>query len=311
MSISDPKPTHVIAHISDTHLLGGKRKLFSAIDVKTTLQSVLDRLVHGDQKIDALVFTGDLADVAETEAYEWIRDAVEPVAQKLGATLIWVMGNHDEREPFEHVLFGEVSDGKPRDRVYDIDGLRIITLDSSVPGYHHGDLDDSQITWLAEQLATPAKHGTILALHHPPIRSHNDLVRMIELNNQDKLAEVVRGTDVRSILGGHLHYSTFGLFEGIPVAVASATCYTVDMGMSKESLLSAVDGAQSIQLVHLYADTVVHSVVPVEQYPEIASYPASLRALASTMSEEQLIEMVSNKNSDFNRAESQASAGHS
>jgi hypothetical protein len=134
---------------------------------------------------------------------------------------------------------------------------------------------------------------------------------MIELNNQDKLAGVVRGTDVRSILGGHLHYSTFGLFEGIPVAVASATCYTVDMGMSKESLLSAVDGAQSIQLVHLYADTVVHSIVPAEQYPEIASYPASLRALASTMSEEQLIEMVSNKNSDFNREERQASTGHS
>jgi 3',5'-cyclic AMP phosphodiesterase CpdA len=311
MSITEPRPTHVIAHISDTHLLGGQRKLFSAVDVKKNLTTVLDRLTAGDQKIDALVFTGDLADVAEVEAYEWIRDAVEPVAKKLGATLIWVMGNHDEREPFETVLFGEVSTGSPRDRVYDVNGLRIIALDSSVPGYHHGDLEDSQIAWLAEQLSTPAEHGTVLALHHPPIRSHNELVRMIELNNQDKLAEAVRGTDIRSILGGHLHYSTFGLFEGIPVAVASATCYTVDMGMDKETLLSAVDGGQSIQLVHVYEDTVVHSIVSVEQYSEIAGYPASLRALAATMSEEQLIEMVSNKNSDFNRAESQASAGHS
>jgi 3',5'-cyclic AMP phosphodiesterase CpdA len=309
MSITEPRPTHVIAHISDTHLLGGQRKLFSAVDVKKNLTTVLDRLTAGDQKIDALVFTGDLADVAEVEAYEWIRDAVEPVAKKLGATLIWVMGNHDEREPFETVLFGEVSTGSPRDRVYDVNGLRIIALDSSVPGYHHGDLEDSQIAWLAEQLSTPAEHGTVLALHHPPIRSHNELVRMIELNNQDKLADAVRGTDVRSILGGHLHYSTFGLFEGIPVAVASATCYTVDMGMDKETLLSAVDGGQSIQLVHVYGDTVVHSIVPVEQYSEIAAYPASLRALAATMSEEQLIEMVSNKNSDFNQAERASSAG--
>ena len=309
MSITEPRPTHVIAHISDTHLLGGRRKLFSAVDVKKNLATVLDRLTAGDQKIDALVFTGDLADVAEVEAYEWIRDAVEPVATKLGATLIWVMGNHDEREPFETVLFGEESNGSPRDRVYDVNGLRIIALDSSVPGYHHGDLEDSQIAWLAEQLSTPAEHGTVLALHHPPIRSHNELVRMIELNNQDKLADAVRGTDVRSILGGHLHYSTFGLFEGIPVAVASATCYTVDMGMTKETLLSAVDGGQSIQLVHVYEDTVVHSIVPVEQYSEIAGYPASLRALAATMSEEQLIEMVSNKNSDFNQAERTSSAG--
>ena len=81
------------------------------------------------------------------------------------------------------------------------------------------------------------------------------------------------------------------------------------MGMGKDTLLSAVDGGQSIQLVHVYDDTVVHSIVPAEQYSEIASYPASLRALAATMSEEQLIEMVSNKNSDFNRAESQTSAG--
>jgi 3',5'-cyclic AMP phosphodiesterase CpdA len=219
------------------------------------------------------------------------------------------MGNHDEREPFETVLFGEESNGSPRDRVYVVNGLRIIALDSSVPGYHHGDLEESQIAWLAEQLATPAEHGTVLALHHPPIRSHNELVRMIELNNQDKLAEAVRGTDVRSILGGHLHYSTFGLFEGIPVAVASATCYTVDLGMGKETLLSAVDGGQSIQLVHVYEDTVVHSIVPVEQYSEIAGYPASLRALAATMSEDQLIEMVSNKNSDFNQAERTSSAG--
>jgi Icc protein len=309
MSITEPRASHVIAHISDTHLLGGQRKLYSAVNVKKNLEVVLERLGGGDQKIDALVFTGDLADVAEVEAYEWIRDAVEPVAKKLAATLIWVMGNHDERAPFEQVLFGEESDGSPRDRVYDVDGLRIIAMDSSVPGYHHGDLEDSQLAWLAEQLATPAKHGTILALHHPPIRSHNELVRLIELNNQSKFADVVRGTDVRSILGGHLHYSTFGLFEGIPVAVASATCYTVDMGMGKDTLLSAVDGGQSIQLVHVYDDTVVHSIVPAEQYSEIASYPASLRALAATMSEEQLIEMVSNKNSDFNRSESQTSAG--
>lgn len=309
MRFDEPAATHVIAHISDTHLLGGNRKLFSEIDVKKNLNELLERLRATGMTFDALVFTGDLADVAEPEAYRWIRHQVEPVAQELGAQVVWVMGNHDEREPYARELFGEESDGSPQDRVYDINGLRIIALDSSVPGYHHGDLDDSQIAWLSDQLATPAKHGTVLALHHPPIRSHNDLVRMIELNNQDKLADAVRGTDVRSILGGHLHYSTFGLFEGIPVAVASATCYTVDMGMDKETLLSAVDGGQSIQLVHVYDDTVVHSIVPAEKYNEIAGYPSSLRALAATMSEEQLIEMVSNKNSDFNRAERQSSAG--
>ena len=73
--------------------------------------------------------------------------------------------------------------------------------------------------------------------------------------------------------------------------------------------MTAVDGAQSVQLVHMYDDTVVHTVVPVEEFTEIASYPATLRALAATMTEEQIIEMVSSKNSEFNKAESATSAG--
>lgn len=309
MFFEEPTATHVIAHISDTHLLGGNRKLFSRVDVKKNLHTLLERLRATGMTFDAFVFTGDLADVAEPEAYRWIRAQVEPVAQELGAQVVWVMGNHDEREPFARELFGEESDGSPRDRVYDINGLRVIALDSTVPGYHHGELEESQLQWLRDELATPAQHGTILALHHPPIRSHNPLVRMIELFRQDSLADVVRGTDVRTILGGHLHYSTFGTFAGIPVAVASATCYTVDVGMSRDNLMTAVDGGQSIQFVHVYDDTVVHSVVPVDEYSQLASYPAALRALADTMSEEQIIDMVSNKASEFNQAESKSSAG--
>ena len=309
MFFEEPTATHVIAHISDTHLLGGSRKLWSQIDVKKNLQTLLERLRATEYRFDALVFTGDLADVAEPEAYRWIRQQVEPIAAELGAQIVWVMGNHDEREHYARELFDEESDGSPHDRVYDVNGLRIIALDSTVPGYHHGDLDDSQIGWLEQQLATPAPKGTVLALHHPPIRSHNPLVRMIELFRQDRLERVLAGSDVRTILGGHLHYSTFGTFAGIPVAVASATCYTVDMGLSRDYLMTAVDGAQAIQLVHVYDDTVVHTVIPVDEFPQVAAYPAALRSMAAGMTEEQIIEMVSSKNSDFNRAERESSAG--
>jgi 3',5'-cyclic AMP phosphodiesterase CpdA len=303
-----PRPTHVIAHISDTHLLGGARKLFKSIEAGHNLERLLNRLAASAIRPDALVFTGDLADIAEPEAYRKLRWAVEPVAHELGAEIIWGMGNHDEREAYSRELFG-VESSEPQDRVYDLNGLRVIALDSSVPGYHHGALDDSQLEWLAAELATPAKHGTILALHHPPIRSHNDLMRLIELEGQDALEAVVRDSDVRTILGGHLHYSTYGMFAGVPVAVASATCYTVDPGMSRDYLLTAVDGAQSVQLVHVYEDTVVHSIVPIDDFPHVASYPEGLRAMALTMTLEQIKEMVSNKESAFNTAEREQSSG--
>lgn len=299
--------THVIAHISDTHLLGGNRKLFSAIDVNRNLDLILERLRAGDQSIDAMVFTGDLADIAEPEAYRWIRSRVEPVAHELGAELVWVMGNHDERNVYSRELFDDETDG-PQDRVYDVNGLRIIALDTTVPGYHHGAITDEQLAWLSAELASAAPHGTVLAMHHPPIEAHNPFVRLIGLDERDRLAAVIAGTDVRTILAGHLHYSTFGLFSGVPVGVASATCYTVDMGADKALLLSAVDGAQSINLVHVYDNDVVHTIVPVEQYDQIAGYPATLRAMANAMSAAEIREMVSNKNSDFNTAERAQSA---
>jgi 3',5'-cyclic AMP phosphodiesterase CpdA len=299
--------SHVIAHISDTHLLGGNRKLFSTIDVTQNLNRVLDRLRAGDQQIDALVFTGDLADIAEGDAYRWLRSQVEPAAAELGAELVWVMGNHDERITYSRELFDDESDAV-QDRVYHVGGLRIISLDTSVPGYHHGAITDAQLEWLSAELRAPAKNGTVLAMHHPPLEAHNPFVRMIGLDERDRLAAAIAGTDVRTILAGHLHYSSFGQFAGIPVSVASATCYTVDVGADKSLLLSAVDGGQSINLVHVYKSEIVHSIVPVENNQQIAGYPATLRAMAETMSESEIREMVSNKNSEFNNAERAQSA---
>ena len=299
--------SHVIAHISDTHLLGGDRKLFSTVDVARNLTRVLDRLRAGEQQIDALVFTGDLADIAEVDAYRWLRSQVEPAAAELGAELVWVMGNHDERTAYSRELFDDESDGV-QDRVYDVGGLRIISLDTSLPGYHHGALSDEQRAWLERELATPAPHGTVLAMHHPPLVAHSPLVRLIELENMQLLEPIVRGSDVRAILAGHLHYSSFGNFAGVPVSVASATCYTVDLGADKSFLLSAVNGAQSIQLIHLYDDAVVTSIVPAELYAQVSGYPATLRAMVDTMSFAELREMISNKTSDFNSAESAQSA---
>ena len=113
--------------------------------------------------------------------------------------------------------------------VHDLGGLRLIVLDTTVPGWHHGDLDDAQLEWLRLELATAAPLGTILAMHHPPLPSHIPLFDILELRDQSRLARVVAGTDVRAILAGHLHYSTSGTFAGVPVSVAAATCYTMDL----------------------------------------------------------------------------------
>jgi len=264
-----PRPDHVIAHISDTHLIAGDGDLYGDVDADARLSELLERLEGSQTRPEALIFTGDLADTGQPDAYRKLRELVEPLADRLGAEVIWVTGNHDNRAALREHLLREAPTMAPMDRVHDIAGLRVIVLDTSVPGYHHGEIAPEQLQWLAAQLAEPAPFGTILAMHHPPIPSVQDLAVLAELRDQARLAPVLRGTDVRAILAGHLHCSTTATFAGIPVSVASASCYTQD-------LLTAGtrghDGAQAFNLVHCYSETVVHTVIPLTPGPTVGRF---------------------------------------
>lgn len=284
-----PPATHVVAHISDTHFLGAiapggapsseqpashGRPLYESVETDAPLRGALERLRRVGEQLDAIVFTGDIADVAEPDAYRRIRSMVEPVAEELGAAVIWVMGNHDEREPFRTELLGEnsaLASRAPVDRVDEFRGLRVITLDSTVPGYHHGAIAPEQLEWLQEVLSAPAAAGSVLALHHPPIPTPIGAMSILELDDEYALAEVVRGSDIRTILGGHLHYASMSTFAGVPISVAAATCYTMDLSAAPQQLLG-VDSGQSMNLVHFYEDRVVHSVVPLADGPVVANY---------------------------------------
>ncbi|MRG60059.1 phosphodiesterase [Agromyces sp. CFH 90414] len=261
-----PRPSHFLLHISDTHLLAGGGRLYDRVPSEDHLRRLFEEFEASNGRPDALVFTGDLADKGEPDAYARLRRIVEPAAERLGAEVIWVMGNHDDRAAFRRELFGQSAGStRPVDRVTDVHGLRVITLDTTVPGHHHGEVTGEQLDWLAEELATDAPYGSILALHHPPVPSVLDLAASVELRDQASLAEVIAGSDIRSILGGHLHYSTTATFAGIPVSVASATCYTQDLNVPVGGTRGR-DGARAFNLVHVYPSTVLHSVVPLGEH---------------------------------------------
>jgi 3',5'-cyclic AMP phosphodiesterase CpdA len=280
-------PSHLIVHVSDTHFLGvgggnadagATPLLYGTVDTDRTVRLAMDQLERSGLRPDAIVFTGDIADRGEVDAYRRVRGLVEGTAERLGAELVWVMGNHDDRAAFRTELMRTSASRSaavgPVDLVYDIRGLRLIVLDTSVPGYHHGDLAPEQLDWLAEVLATPAEHGSLLALHHPPLPTPLPLMNILELRRQDRLARVVAGSDIRAILGGHLHYATTGLFAGIPVSVAAATCYTMDLTAPTREL-TGVNGGQSINLVQVYDDQVVHSVVPLGSFDMATRFDAA------------------------------------
>lgn len=267
-STQHPPVEHFILHISDTHFVGGNGLLHGKVDSDANLKRLFRDFAKTQARPEAIVFTGDLADTGDADAYRRLRALVEPAAEAIGAQVIWVMGNHDTRTPFRAQLLDSDAGEQSVDMVYDVNGLRIIALDSTVPGHHHGEIDDEQYAWLAEVLGTPAPDGTVIALHHPPVPSLLEPISFVELRDQARFAEAIRGTDVRAVLGGHLHFNTFSDIGGVPVSVASATCYSQDLSV-EPGAMRGQNGAQGFNLVHLYGDRVMHTVVPIGEFSTV------------------------------------------
>ncbi|HZJ28471.1 MAG TPA: metallophosphoesterase, partial [Solirubrobacterales bacterium] len=99
-----PPASHLLVHLSDTHFLGAERPLYGAVDTDSTVHRALEQLERSGLRPDGIVLTGDIADRGEPDAYRRVRDLVKASAERLGAKVIWVMGNHDERAAFRTEL---------------------------------------------------------------------------------------------------------------------------------------------------------------------------------------------------------------
>jgi 3',5'-cyclic AMP phosphodiesterase CpdA len=288
-----PAPTHVIAHLSDPHLIAGGGLLAGHIDTERQLRNALARVEASQERVDALVISGDLADSGDPAAYALLRDIVDPVVDRLGCALVLTGGNHDERRPMARTLYGVDTDA-PQDTVTNVRGLRIIAVDSAVPGYHHGGLSDDQFDWLARELATPASHGTILVMHHAPISYRSPVMQLLDFEDVDRLRGVLDGSDVRAVLSGHLHVTSFGTLGSVPVLVAGGVSYVDDVGAPRE-LLMGVDGPQSWNLVEVHTDQVVGTVVPIAQHETWPALTEAVMAFMETVPEEDRREVFSRK----------------
>ncbi|MEW1952179.1 metallophosphoesterase [Terrabacter sp. NPDC080008] len=288
-----PAPSHVLAHLSDPHLIAGTDLLHGRIDTREQLRRALERVEGCAEHIDALVVSGDLTDRGDAAAYELFLAMVTPVVKRLGCALVVTGGNHDERRAMARVLHGVDTD-EPQDAVTHVRGLRIIAIDSAVPGYHHGGFSDPQYAWLTRELATSAEHGTILVIHHAPIVYRSPVMQLLDFREAGRLQATIEGSDVRAILSGHLHVTSFGTLGGVPVLVAGGVSYVDDVGAPRE-LLMAVDGPQSWNLVEVHPDHVVGTVVPVAQHETWPALSQAVQDHMATVPEPDQAEVFSRK----------------
>ncbi|GGU12218.1 metallophosphoesterase [Nocardioides albus] len=229
-----------ILHLSDIHVSAGGPDM-DGVDAVAALEGILRDARHVPG-LDAVVVSGDIADDGSAEGCRSVLDRVGAFAAERGIPHIYSTGNHDARGPFREVLGSghRDPDGSDRGRLLHPDSdlcaavsflgeLRIVTVDSLVPGKPHGFLDEHQLACLTEELATPTRDGTILVLHHPPLHLASlPWVADVVLQNISTLGRVVRSSDVRVILAGHLHFQASGFLAGVPVWVTPGVVTRID-----------------------------------------------------------------------------------
>ncbi len=155
---------------------------------------------------DVVIITGDLTECGLEEEYA---NLAAILARTLTIPVYVVPGNHDRRDnlrsAFAH-LPGVTAD--PEFVQYAIEDypVRIVMLDTLVPGASHGLLSAAQLAWLDQTLAAQPSRPTLIGMHHPPFITGLPHMDKIALLNQPEFAAVIaRHRQVQRIIGQCAH----------------------------------------------------------------------------------------------------------
>lgn len=184
---------------------------------------------------DAILVTGDLADDGGEAGYAALSEMLDP----LGVPVYALPGNHDDRETLRRHFRLPGEPDAPVNYTVDVGPLRVVLLDSTRPGHDGGELDAPRLSWLDLELSDAPDRPTILAMHHPPLRTAAPAWDRIGLTDADlaSLAGVLdRHSQVRLVVGGHLHRTIVSRLSDRTVLAAPAVHETAEPDFTGEEL---------------------------------------------------------------------------
>jgi 3',5'-cyclic AMP phosphodiesterase CpdA len=230
-SVSADIPPFVIAHLSDLHLGRPGTVMDELLDPVGRLERVVDRLEQLGDGVDAVLITGDLVDEGTVEEYR----RLSAVLQRIEAPLVLLAGNHDDPSAMAEVFAelphrprGGVDADEPVGAGFTVEDwpLRIVAIDSTVPGLHSGELGDARLAHLDRELSARPDRPTLVVLHHPPIEVGMWWMDYGAPPGSAALAEVIeRHPQVAGVAAGHIHRSTQCAWAGTLLHVAGSVAY--------------------------------------------------------------------------------------
>jgi 3',5'-cyclic AMP phosphodiesterase CpdA len=202
----------VIAHISDPHV--GREPIAGE-----QLEDAVGRILALPQAPDAVLVSGDLADGATREQYEWVHAGLAPLSMPVHL----LGGNHDDRAAVRAVFGVPGTGDAPIRYAVRCGDLRLVACDSTIPGSDSGRID---VAWLEDTLAEDRETPTLVAMHHPPVAIGIPAIdgSIPPADERAALADLLRRSpQVRRVVAGHDHRTAVATLGGCPVLLLGST----------------------------------------------------------------------------------------
>ncbi len=243
----------IIAQISDMHVAeagSAGETYYSGADGLARAVAHLNRL---DPAPELVVATGDLVADGGPAEYERLKALLAPLAMPV----YLLPGNHDDREALR-AAFAAAHAYLPAagflQYVVELGALRMVVLDTLVPGESRGELCAERLGWLDARLAEAPETPTVVCLHHPPFRTGLRKMDQMGLDGADGLGAVIaRHGQVERLLSGHLHRPIMRRFHGTVALTCPSTTFQLELDLRPAEKLALADEPPAL-LLHQWDD---------------------------------------------------------
>ncbi len=221
--MSNRKGCMLIAQISDPHIAGWGKKAYGIAPTAENLARCIAHINGIAPAPDLVIVTGDITNGGRPHEAERAASLLD----RLRYPFYIVPGNHDDRTGLRSV-FGEHA-GPPGPRGfmnYVIDGfaMRLIGMDSTLPGAPGGEICEIRAAWLDQRLAEAKERPTVIFMHHPPVRCGVAETDVDGFAGAQRLGKVIeKYHNVERIICGHIHLPAVVRWRETVVSAAPST----------------------------------------------------------------------------------------
>jgi 3',5'-cyclic-AMP phosphodiesterase len=228
----------LLAQLSDPHIGAEWAEADSVAGLAAAVASVRAM----PRQPDAVLVSGDLADSAADDEYGQVRELLAP----LDAPLYVLPGNHDDRHALRRHFGVPGADSEPVQYSADLGPMRLVVLDTTIPGEDPGALDAERLGWLDAELAMAPELPTLIAMHHPPLVTGSPAWDDYGLpaDHRRALGEVVaKHRQVRRLAAGHVHHTMVGELAGQGILTVPSTYAQARLNFAAQELEFAAEPA--------------------------------------------------------------------